>query len=75
MITRGFIDVEVNKCSDQWWFHNLISDLKETLQSIENFVIDEHVCCSKALAIMKEKSIDCLIQFKDGYNPKRFFAI
>ena len=67
MITRGFIDLEINEQSDRWWFHKQISELKSLVKPIEDNIVNENVTCSMAIETMKSKSIDCLLAFTDGY--------
>lgn len=65
MITRGFIDLVPNE-SDRWWSHNSIDDLKDQLKPLSDNLVDEKVSCASAIDMMKAKSVDCLLYFKDG---------
>ena len=64
MITRGFLDVEQNE-KDAWWVHHPISTIKSHLHPIEDNIIDEKMTISATLALMKSKSIDCVLVLKE----------
>ena len=67
MITRGFMDVEENK-NDQWWVHKPISSLKQKIHPVDLNVFNENLTLAKTLELMSTNSVDCLINFQDGYN-------
>jgi hypothetical protein len=66
MITRGFMDVEIDEKKDLWWFHKKISEMKSVVRPIENNIIKENTSIKDALETMKTKQTDCLLVFKDG---------
>lgn len=66
MVARGFMEAPVSEI-DPWWSNQTISHLKELLKPVDDYIIDEGVDCSKALQILKSKSIDCLLQFENGF--------
>ena len=65
MVARGFLDIETVD-SDPWWFHQPISNLKESITSLENNIISENSTCAEALSVMKTKAVDCLVTFNQG---------
>lgn len=65
MVARGFLDIE-KVASDPWWFHQPISNLKESITSLENNIISESSTCAEALSVMKAKAVDCLVIFNQG---------
>ena len=65
MIARGFIEIE-RLDRDPWWFHQTISNLKESVTILANNIVDEDSTLADGLRIMKENSIDCLIIFIQG---------
>lgn len=65
MVARGFMEAPASD-KDPWWFKKPISDMKSTMKSIDTYLIDKSVECSKALQIMKNNSIDCLLNFENG---------
>lgn len=69
MIARGFSDVAQND-KDPWWFSSPISELKDHLKPIEDYIIEDNIECSKAIQILKSKSIDCLLHFENGLEKK-----
>jgi hypothetical protein len=62
MITRNFFQV-VKKDSDPDWFHKTIADLGSLLKPHDFNFIDEDTTITKALEIMRAKSIDCMLSF------------
>lgn len=65
MIARGFME-PVAKDDDPWWTSLPIIQIENKLKPISDFIIDDSVNCSKAIQILKDKSIDLLLQFQDG---------
>lgn len=65
MITRGFLEVKEDP-KDPWWSHRPISVLKPLLKPISEFTVNEKTTIAEAIEILKAKSIDTLLYFKDG---------
>lgn len=65
MIARGFMEPIISD-KDPWWTNLPISQIKENVKQIDEHIIDSNVDCSKALQILKNRSIDCLLQFENG---------
>lgn len=65
MIARGFME-PIAGDNDPWWTSLPIKQLANRLKPINDYLIDDSVSCSKAIQILKDRSIDILLQFQDG---------
>lgn len=65
MITRGFMEVEA-KNSDPWWIQKPISDMAESMSPLKNNIIDSCLTIDETIKIMKSRSIETALVFKDG---------
>ena len=72
MITRGFYSVDENE-KDPWWFHKHISELNSLVKPFDYNFIDNNKTIADALNMMKEKHVDCLLSFENGYNNHLLF--
>ncbi|CAF0707871.1 unnamed protein product [Brachionus calyciflorus] len=65
MVARGFMEAPISD-KDPWWTNQSVSEIKDFVKQVDEHIIDENVDCSKALQIMRTRSIDCLLQFQNG---------
>jgi hypothetical protein len=74
MITRGFYSVEANE-KDPSWFHKHISEMSSLVKPFDYNFIDQNKTIADALNMMKEKNVDCLLSFENGYKKIRSYCL
>ena len=54
------------KNSDPWWIQKPISDMAESMSPLKNNIIDSCLTIDETIKIMKSRSIETALVFKDG---------